>query len=137
VKQVAALLILCAVCTACSGTATPVSPSTSTSPTPFATSSFTGESTMTFDGLSGLPCGGRMPGPAFSPNCVVNSYSESGFTVNAIAASWSVRTDLRTSGAIHRILCALCRDTLRNAANAGHWPTSSYGWRSAIQFQVR
>ena len=89
------VLSVSAVCLACSGSSgTPVSPSspTTSSSTP-TTSSSTGDPTIGFAGLSGLPCSGYPPRISTSPSCAVSSYTESGFTVTARSGSWSVRTD--------------------------------------------
>ena len=80
------VLSVSAVCVACSGGSTPVSPSSSS------TSPLTGDPTIGFNGLSGLPCSGPPKVPA-SPSCVVHSYTESGVTVTATSGEWSVRTD--------------------------------------------
>jgi hypothetical protein len=80
------VLSVSAVCVACSACSTPVSPSST------ATSSLTGDPTIGFNGLSGLPCSGPPKVPA-SSSCVVHSYTESGVTVRATSGEWSVRTD--------------------------------------------
>ncbi len=51
--------------------------------------------TVTFNGLSGTACQGLFPS---APNCVVNAYVESGFTVTAISGGWIVRTDYGKPG---------------------------------------
>ena len=86
-RYLPAVFILSAACVACSGGGTTVSPSSLT------TSSSTGDPTIGFDGLSGLPpCSGPPKSPT-TPSCAVNSHTESGFTVTAISGNWSVRTD--------------------------------------------
>jgi len=52
----------------------------------------TGDPTIGFDGLSGLPCSGPPKVPA-NPSCVVHSYTESGVTVTATSGEWSGRSD--------------------------------------------
>ena len=80
------VLSVSAVCVACSGGSTPVSPSSIT------TSSLSGDPTIAFNGLSGFPCSGPPRVPANS-SCAVHSYSESGVTVSATSGEWTVRTD--------------------------------------------
>jgi hypothetical protein len=82
------VLSVSTICGACSGSSTPVAPS------PTTTASLTGDVTIGFNGLSGLPCSG-LPQVPTSSSCVVQSYTESGVTVTVSATSgeWSVRTD--------------------------------------------
>lgn len=80
------VLSVSAVCVACAGSSgTSVSPSSSATPS-------TGDPTVGFNGLSGLPCSGPPRSPT-SPSCAVRSYTEAGFTVTAISGDWSVRSD--------------------------------------------
>jgi len=79
-----AVLTACSIgaCVACGGTTT--SPSG-------VTSSTGGNATISFNGLSALPCSGLPPSP--SPSCAVITYTEAGFTVSAMSGNWSVRSD--------------------------------------------
>jgi hypothetical protein len=73
-------------CLACSNDNSPQMPTSSP---------VSGPTTISFSGLTNLPCQGLFPS---SSNCAVSLYTESGFSVSAIAGDWIVRTDYGNPG---------------------------------------